>query len=578
MAQLLPTTTVADNSAFGGPNASQAANANAAITPPAVDPNTPGSPTYNPNGFANAPINRSITPPGTPAGDPAETYLDTFQAPQTEDQIAEQKRQQSQGLIDSTNKIYDDKVAADTAAGTDRVNQNNSISVLSGLMGSTAAVGSDQKVKDANGKVIAADNDQRAQALAAIYSKITDDAASEAEQQKQDAQKSAEDVVARRKQAQTDALANVQTLAASGSIDYNSFKSNPDNAQVYQYALNAAGGSDDALAGIFAASRPKDSLVGTPQRVGDHYVQAYQNPLTGKVSYDTVQVPGGLPNTYNQFETIGDSKTGQRIFAIPDNWDGDTSKLKLVASTAPPSNGSGTPAGYNGDFAATIDLAANANKSAPNVTKNAIKTQLQSYIAAGDYKSAYQGIIQQTKAGLSQANATTFENALNLTSSLPGIAKSLQALSDAGYNTDKLSGTADQVQDKIGALLTDPKYASIAVQLDTEYQNYRRSMTGANFSQAEADSYASVLPEKGNTLALNLAKVKGAVAAANSTVEANINGVVGQGGVYIKQYAEGATPPASSSSSSSTSTQPSQVEYNGKVYNVDADGNMTPAS
>lgn len=203
-----------------------------------------------------------------------------------------------------------------------------------------------------------------------------------------------------------------------------------------------------------------------------------------------------------------------------------------------------TASGYNGDFAATIDLAANANSKATNATKSAVKQSLQGYIANGDYKSAYQTIVQQTKAGLTGTNATTFENANNLGSVLGDLQSALQAYSNAGGDTNILKGNLDTVGNKIGTLINDPKYKSIAVQLDTAFQNYRHVMTGANFSAAESNSYASVLPSKNNTIALNLATIAGAQAAANSTVEANIKNVVGDGGVYIKQYADGATPPA----------------------------------
>lgn len=201
-------------------------------------------------------------------------------------------------------------------------------------------------------------------------------------------------------------------------------------------------------------------------------------------------------------------------------------------------------AASTGDFAATIDLAAQADKRATNSTKASVKQSLQSSIAAGDYKSAYQTIVQQTKAGLTGTNATTFENAANLGSTLSDLQTALQSYANAGGDTNILKGNLDTVGNKIGTLINDPKYKAIAVQLDTAFQNYRHVMTGANFSAAESNSYASVLPSKNNTIALNLATIEGAKAAANSTVEANIKNVVGQGGVYIKQYADGATPPA----------------------------------
>lgn len=363
-----------------------------------------GNPVATPSPYV--PTSGSINRTVDPGADAASAYLDTFTPPQTADQIAEAKRTQSQGLIDSINKTYDDQVSAAQKTGQEKVNMDNAVSVLSGLTGSTEASRTRGNVLDANDKAVQAINNQRAQQLASIYTKISSDAEAEAEQQKQDATKSAEDIVARRTQAQTDAVNNLKLMASGGLVDFDSFKNSPANAKVYQYALDSVGGSEDNLRAIFAMNRPKDQLVGTPQRVGDHYVQAYQNPLTGKVSYDTITVPGGLPTTYNSFQKIGDSKTGEFLYAIPDNWDGDQSKLKLVASTKGVGDGTGGSAqGYNGDFAATIDLA--ANQGGTNAQRAQIKTTLQSFIANGDYGSAYAAITNATSMGLKGTAATT---------------------------------------------------------------------------------------------------------------------------------------------------------------------------
>jgi hypothetical protein len=506
---------------------------------------------------APAPIARTVdTPAAVPAtgADAASSYLDTFTAPQTADQIAEGKRKASQALIDSTNKVFDDQVAAAQQRGTERVNQNNAISVLSGLMGSTDAVRTDNTVKDANSKEVQAIQNQRAQALASIYQKISDDASTEAEQQKQDAFKSAQDIVTRRAQSQKEALANVQALAASGGISYEDFKSHPKNAQVYQYALNAAGGSDDALAGIFAASRPKDSLVGTPQRVGDHYVQAYQNPLTGKVSYDKVEVPGGIPDTYNQFQTIGNEKVGQRIYAIPDNWDGDTSKLKLVASTAGIGNGTGGTAGaagYNGDFGATIDKATNLYASGSVAAQKTFKASIQGAVANGDYQSAYDFIKQATAKGLDGTNKTKFEDAAIDQQMLGLLNSRIKAYQDAGGDMNIVKAAALDAGKRIGVLTTDKPYAALGAELDAAFQQYRQNMTGAAFGAGESADYQKVRPSKSGSFDLNTATLQGALNYANDYVESTIASKVGQGGIYIKQYAEGASPAGGSSSAAS---------------------------
>lgn len=485
------------------------------------------------------PINRSVDP----ATDPATFYLDTFKAPETAAQIAERKRKDAQALIDSTNTLYDTQVADEKQQGQQRLNKNNSINVLSGLMGSTEAVRTDNEVSSANQKAVDAVNAKRAVALQSIYSQISKDADIEAEQQKQDATKSAEDILARRKQTQTDAITNLTAMAKSGAVDFDAFKNSPQNAKVYQYALDAVGGSEDALKGLFAANRPQDQLVGSPVRVGDHFVQAYKNPLTGKVSYDTIAIPGGVPTEYTQFQRIG--KDNNTLIAIPDNWDGDVSKIKTIYSGAAPGSGdgSGTAAGYNGDFAATI---ANAARNFTSVAgqKQAVQ-DLQSTIAAGDYKSAYQTIIQSAGQGLTAENRTKFQNAAIDSSLMTSLKTKLQALADSGYNTSLLTGTADDIQKKLGVLKTDPKYAATAVELDRVFQQYRQNMTGAAFGAAESSEYAKVLPSKSNTLSLNLALINGALGYNNDFVEGVIKNSVGEGGVYIKQYAEGAKPAAS---------------------------------
>lgn len=502
------------------------------------------------------PINRTITDP-TPDPTTPEGYLDTFTPPQTADQIAESKRKGAQGLIDSTNALYDSQVAAKQQEGQGRVDANNAISVLSGLMGSTESVRTDTNVKNANQKEVDAVNAQRAQALSGIYTKISSDAQTEAEQQKQDATKSAEDIIARRKDSQANAVANLKQMAAGGLVDFDSFKNSPQNQQVYNYALQSVGGSEDSLRALFAINRPQDQLVGTPTRVGDHFVQAYKNPITGKVSYDTIPLPPGMGDNYSTFQKMGDN-----LVAIPDGWDGDVTKLKTIVGQPSAEDAlriqglqldnqkkakdlasDGAPAGYNGEFSATIALA--ANQGGTNAQRAQTKATLQTFIADGDYPSAYAAVSDATAKGLKGAAATTFSQQQNSLGVLDSLQTAIKAYSDAGGNTNIFKGSVDSVQNKIGALMTDPKYASLAVQMNAAFQNYRLQMTGAAFGDKESAEYAAILPSPGNTLDLNLTKIDGAKAYLNSSVESSIKSVVGQGGVEIKQHAENGTKPPS---------------------------------
>ena len=85
-----------------------------------------------------SPINRTIVEPD-PNFPAADKFLSTFKQPETAAQIAERKRQQSQGTIDAINKTDDDQVAASRKTGDERVAMDNVVSVLSGLTGSTEA-------------------------------------------------------------------------------------------------------------------------------------------------------------------------------------------------------------------------------------------------------------------------------------------------------------------------------------------------------------------------------------------------------------------------------------------------------
>jgi hypothetical protein len=280
-----------------------------------------------------SPISRMIVDEHTAgAADPAQQFLDTqtFKQPETSDQIAERMRKQSQAQIDEINRAAEQELAQARTAGQERVNINSAIDVLTGLAGSTVARDTRNTVNDANNKELAAINEKKSLAVRSIYAKISKDAQDEARQQTLDATKSAEDILARRRTAQTEAVTNFKAMASSGLIDFEAFKNSPQNAAVYKYALDSVGGSEDALRSLFALNRPKDQIVGSPTRIGNSYVQAYQNPLTGKISYETVSLPVDLPAEYDKFQMLGD-----KLIAIPSNWDGDTSKIKTVAEATP---------------------------------------------------------------------------------------------------------------------------------------------------------------------------------------------------------------------------------------------------
>lgn len=191
---------------------------------------------------------------------------------------------------------------------------------------------------------------------------------------------------------------------------------------------------------------------------------------------------------------------------------------------------------YHGEFAATIKLAAQAGGT--NVQRQQIANDLQDFIAQGDYKSAYTQILSSANSKLTGANASNFQQQTQQYDALNDMDKALIALKNTGYDTNILKGGLNNIQTKIGALYTNPKYAAVATQVDMAFQNYRLNMTGAAFGVKESAEYASVMPNSGNTFSLNTAKIQGAKAYLDSVTNSVIRNTVGEGGIYIKQYAQ----------------------------------------
>jgi hypothetical protein len=238
------------------------------------------------------------------------------------------------------------------------------------------------------------------------------------------------------------------------------------------------------------------------------------------------------------------------------------------------SGGSGGPggssyaaaAGYNGDFAATVNNVANLEKTVAG--KKAVQSNLQSYIAAGDYKSAYNQIANSVEDQLVGESKQRFANSRTDAEVMQGLKNQIQQYADAGGDTNLLKGSAESIYNKLGAV-KDPKYKSVAVALQREFQTYRNTRTGAAFSPQESAEYQSVNPTANNTLNLNLSVIDGALSQLNNRVNSTIKSRAGEGAVYIKEYAEGvqSQTPASEGAAAPDNEYLKWLQANGLTHN-----------
>ncbi len=225
-----------------------------------------------------------------------------------------------------------------------------------------------------------------------------------------------------------------------------------------------------------------------------------------------------------------------------------------------------------GEYAPVI----NAVSSLVGATKApAVKNAIATSLASGDYNTAYANVANAVEDSLTGTNKTKFADARTDIGVMASMRDAIKQYTDAGGNLGYLKGTADTIAKKFGQIASDPKFASLGVQLTREFQSYRNNMTGAAFSPAESKEYASVNPRSNASLDLNLATVDGAIAQLSNRVTSTVNQRIPDA-QKIYDLASGKT------SSSQTIQSNGQTYEVGKVYNdgtanwtVDASGKWT---
>lgn len=319
-------------------NTLKSSMASGAVTPtPTI--NRPVTSAYTQNSLSGANtagggLDTSSTDYRTQAEKDAQSYLDTYTPPRTEQQILDEKTARSRNLITSLEDLYKSKVSNQEEVNKQRSAEVNAQSVLSGLSGSSEAgaraIGASEKNAAATGAILA----EKQVKLQEIYSNIQKEASTQFATEKTDARANAKDILANAEVKRTRAVENVKILAGAG-FDLDAIKTNDPNTYA---SLVKSVGSEQQLNALMVVNRPKNDIVGTPVRVGDHYVQMYKNPITGVITAENIAIPGGLPANYTKFEKVGD-----KLVAIPDGWDGDLTKLKTIGGGTTSGSGTYTP-------------------------------------------------------------------------------------------------------------------------------------------------------------------------------------------------------------------------------------------
>lgn len=224
----------------------------------------------------------------------------------------------ARGELDALGQLEKDLLAEQNVINQKNERSTQAVSTLSGLAGSTEADIQQQKTtavgQKANKQIQNEVNLQRQQLLSNLRKSATE----EARNLRLEARQSEQDRIANRAARQQEAQTMLTNMSASG-LDLDEIKaSEPDS---YNYLVKQYG-SETALRGAYTLNTPQDQIL-DKRLEGGKYIIAKQNPVTGKINVETVDL--GLPTGYSK--TID---AGNRILAVPDNWDGDPAKLVSI--------------------------------------------------------------------------------------------------------------------------------------------------------------------------------------------------------------------------------------------------------
>ncbi len=247
--------------------------------------------------------------------------------PKSVESITSDMLNMAQGELSYLDNYYKQQLDEQKNINAKNDRSNQAISTLTGLAGSTEADVAQQRTTAAGQKANQAIlNEAKAQAQA-VYGRVSKAATEEARAQRLEARQTEQERIANRAARQQQAVSEVQNISASG-ITLDGLKKTDRNT--YDYLVRQFG-SEEALKGAYVLNTPQDQILDKRIENGK-YIIARQNPLTGKTSIESIDLK--LPTGYSKTIDAGD-----RILAIPDDWDGDTSKLISVNKGLAPKDG-----------------------------------------------------------------------------------------------------------------------------------------------------------------------------------------------------------------------------------------------
>ena len=389
------------------------------------------------------------------------------------EQIQKKMSKDSQKEINSLYQYQSDLLQEQAGINQQNDRSTASINTLSGLAGSTEANINQQattaKGQQANQQIM----NQIQTQVQGVLSAVRKDAQQQYQFERSEARLDAETARKNKEDFYKRAQENTKLLAQSGATAEGYKATDPEG---YQHLVKQLG-SEELVKATFTLNRPIEQVV-ERKIEGGKLIQIYENPLTGKSTIETLDL--GLP--------VGYSKTidaGNRILAIPDNWDGEPSKLVTInKGLTPTQQAKGDGIGSaGGQYGSDLDAIIGATKA--TITSKFGQQTFDQQMARARDEADKINLVASVVLG--KADAQTKSDFANQAVGMKQIEKAIKKL-DEGTKTGFINNKAQYVYNLVGKDY-DPKLAEINQLITSAIQPYRNSVTGAAWGDQEDGEY-----------------------------------------------------------------------------------------
>ena len=420
-------------------------------------------------------------------------------------------RARMQNQIDAITQSYSRLIERAEETGVEAEAKSRAISARAGLLGSPRGEAIKTGVKEVTKGQVEAYEGERNIKIQGVLSAIDTAAEERIEAETLRAEGNMEKYLLYQEKAQTDARTNMAGLAESG-VTLSRLKlasrEGEDAGSVYQELLKDTGWSDLQFDAMYNLAIPEEEQINYNYTwKGDNLVAIGLDPATGKLvtetyTTETLGIPAGT-----DIDFIMNENTGEMFWYDKNDPTNEDGSLKTTSMGVMGKTGSGLIEAPTPEWSSVQDAFRSAISDIPGTQYDRDIEYFNRLMASGDINRAKEYVLQRAMESAPAAIYTSVLGRTTAIDSLDNIKGDLQEYLDNGGSTGILEGTYDEVLGKLGTS-SDVNLRKIEIKMQLALINYRKSITGAQFSEPESEQYEKIFPDYKTTVPVNMATIE----------------------------------------------------------------------